>query len=110
MNILNQTFASKLPPDNTIKRIEELEKLQKAITGRMDDLEKQPNILFVDLKVRIELMEKDLKAINELHPADKFSAIDDNLKKLMISISGLSATSNVPVPQVDGKVDMTPIL
>jgi hypothetical protein len=27
MNLLNQTFASKLPPDNTIKRIEELEKL-----------------------------------------------------------------------------------
>jgi hypothetical protein len=64
----------------------------------MDNLEKQPNILFVDLKVRIELMEKDLKAINELHPANKFSAIDESLKKLMISISGLSVTSNVPVP------------
>lgn len=98
MNLLNQTFASKLAPENTIKRIEELERLQKAIQDRMDDLEKQPNILFVDLKVRIELMEKDLKAINELHPADKFSAIDDSLKKLMISISGLSAVSNVPVP------------
>lgn len=68
------------------------------MSERMDNLEKQPNILFVDLKVRIELMEKDLKAINELHPADKFSAIDESLKKLMISISGLSVTSNVPVP------------
>jgi len=52
----------------------------------MDNLEKQPNILFVDLKVRIELMEKDLKQITELHPANKFSAIDESLKKLMISI------------------------
>jgi hypothetical protein len=76
----------------------------------MDNLEKQPNILFVDLKVRIELMEKDLKQITELHPANKFSAIDESLKKLMISISGLSVASNIPMPQVDGKVDMTPIL
>ena len=98
MNILNQTFASKLPPDNTIKRIEDLEKLQKTMQERMDAFEKQPNILFVDLKVRIELMEKDLKQITELHPADKFSAIDENLKKLMIAISGLSVTSNVPMP------------
>jgi hypothetical protein len=27
MSALNKMFASKLPPDNTIKRIEELEKL-----------------------------------------------------------------------------------
>ena len=98
MNILNQTFASKLPPDNTIKRIEDLEKLQKTMQERMDALEKQPNILFVDLKVRIELMEKDLKQITELHPEDKFSAIDENLKKVMIAISGLSVSSNVPMP------------
>jgi len=31
MNLFNQTFASKLPPDNTIKRIEDLEKLLKAM-------------------------------------------------------------------------------
>jgi hypothetical protein len=79
------------------------------MTDRLDHLEKQPNILFIDLKVRIELMEKDLRGITDLHPADKFGAIEESLKKLMIQISGLSITS-APTIQADGKIDMTPII
>jgi hypothetical protein len=84
MGALNKMFASKLPPDNTIKRIEELENALKAMMERLENLEKQPNILFIDLKVRIELMEKDLRAITDLHPGEKFVAIDESFKRFMI--------------------------
>lgn len=110
MGALNKMFASKLPPDNTIKRIEELENALKAMMERLGNLEKQPNILFIDLKVRIELMEKDLRAITDLHPGEKFVAIDESFKKLMIQISGLNVASAPMMPSSDGKIDMTPIM
>ena len=103
-------FASKLPPENTIKRIEELENAQKLMLQRVESLEKQPNVIFIDLKVRIELLEKDLRAINELHSEDKFGLIDESLKKLQVQISGMHVTSAPVIAQADGKIDMTPIL
>ena len=35
MNMLNSRFASKLPPENTLVRIEELEKLIKKLSEKV---------------------------------------------------------------------------
>lgn len=94
MNALGQIFASKLPPDNTINRIDALEKRTKSLSERLDQVEKHPNILFVDLKVRIEILEKDLKAIHDLNPAAKFSALDSSLNALNLLIKGLGSSTS----------------
>ena len=75
-------FASKLPPENTIKRIEELENSQKALQARLEILEKHPNLVFTDLKGRVEQLEKDIRAINELNYATRFGNIEEGFRKL----------------------------
>ena len=103
-------FASKLPPENTIKRIEELENAQKALQARLEILEKHPNLIFTDLKLRVEQLEKDIKSINELNYATRFGNVEESLKKLQTQVSGLNVTSSPVVTQVDGKIDLSPVL
>jgi hypothetical protein len=52
-------FASKLPPENTINRIEELEKLWANFNARLEGLEKNNEL--TDLKARVTELEKNSK-------------------------------------------------
>lgn len=59
MNALSKMFASKLPPENTINRIEELEKLWANFNARLEGLEKNNEL--TDLKARVTELEKNSK-------------------------------------------------
>lgn len=56
---LSKMFASKLPPENTINRIEELEKLWANFNARLEGLEKNNEL--TDLKARVTELEKNSK-------------------------------------------------
>jgi len=59
MNAISKMFASKLAPDNTINRIEELEKLWGNFNARLEGLEKNNGL--ADLKDRVTELEKNSK-------------------------------------------------
>lgn len=89
MNAISKMFASKLAPDNTINRIEELEKLWGNFNARLEGLEKNNGL--ADLKDRVTELEKNSKG--EAY----YQGIESRIKSLEDSFAalklGLTATS-----------------
>lgn len=113
MDELRNEFASKLPPENTIKRIEALEKI-------VNDLKKQegfdPSLLskFADkdalesLKKRVEALEKDA---DETKVRVKNNEVEiDALKRMLAAMGNIEKSSgggmNIDTTQILMKISM----
>lgn len=89
MNAMSKMFASKLAPDNTINRIEELEKLWGNFNARLEGLEK--NNEMVDLRARVTELEKNSKGEAYYQGIEgRIKSLEDSFAALKL---GLTATS-----------------
>ena len=95
MNALNSIFARKTPPDNTIKRIEELEKK----LADQSELEK--------LAARVRDLETHKEKSDKRHDTNETDISD--LKKRLTSLEAASGASVVEMPS-SGEVDTAMIM
>ena len=95
MNALNSIFARKTPPDNTIKRIEELEKK----LADQSELEK--------LAARVRDLETHKEKSDKRHDTNETDISD--LKKRLTTLEASSGASVVEMPS-SGEVDTAMIM
>lgn len=89
MNAMGKMFACKLAPDNTISRIEDLEKLWGNFNTRLEGLEKNNEV--ADLKARVTELEKNSKGEAYYQGIEaRIKSLEDSFTALKI---GLTATS-----------------
>lgn len=96
MNALNSIFARKTPPDNTIKRIEELEKKLNSADKLETELEK--------LAARVRDLEVHKDASDKRHDVNETDIAD--LKKRLATLEATSGAAPVEMPtSANGEVD-----
>lgn len=104
MDKLFDIFASKNPPDNTIVRIEELEKLTKSLGERLDGVPDAPDnsAELSDLTKRLAAVEDKVSGNHE----PRIKKLESELKALKDSLAQPASGNTIDASQIMMRINM----
>lgn len=109
MDKLNDVFASKNPPDNTILRIEELEKLTKCLGERLDAAPAATPSAVPDNSGQIADLAKRLAAVEEKVTGDhepRIAKLESELTSIKASLATPTTGDTIDVSQIMMRINL----